>query len=85
MDDAHWDAAIRELTDAAERLEILARCVGVGIELGQWRAGDAIGGMSAADGLDQARGELERLVGGDAQKLLDLVERVAGELPLPME
>ena len=41
--------------------------------------------MLAADGLDQARGELERLAAGGAQSLLDLVERGAEALPMPME
>ena len=41
--------------------------------------------MLAADGLDQARGDLERLVAGGATSLLDLVNRVAEALPAPME
>jgi hypothetical protein len=85
MDDVDWDAAIREQTEASERLAILARCLGVAPELDRWRAGEDVGGMLAADGLDQARGELERLAAGAAQSLLDLVERGAEALPMPME
>ncbi len=85
MDDAEWDVAIRELTEASERAAILARCLGVAPELGRWRAGENLGGMLAADGLDQARGELQRLAAGGAKSWLDLVERVAEALPVPME
>lgn len=41
--------------------------------------------MLAADALDQARGELERLASGGASSLLDLVERIAEALPVPLE
>jgi hypothetical protein len=83
--DVDWESAISELTEAAERMAILSRCLGVGPELARWRAGEDLGGMLAADGLDQARGDLERLVAGGATSLLDLVNRVAEALPAPME
>lgn len=41
--------------------------------------------MSAADALDQARGDLERLSDGEAATLLELVRRLLDELPLPLE
>lgn len=85
VDDVEWDSAMSDLNEAAERVAILARCLGVGPELARWRAGEDLGGMLAADGLDQARGDLERLVAGGAASLLHLVIRVAGALPAPME
>jgi len=85
VEDVDWDSAISELTEAAERVAILARCLGVGPELARWRAGENLGGMLAADGLDQARGDLERFLAGGATSLLDLVNRVAEALPAPME
>lgn len=85
VEDIDWDVEIGELTEAAERVAILARCLAVGPDLARWRAGDDLRGMLAADGLDQARGDLERLVAGGATSLLDLVNRVAGALPQPME
>ncbi len=41
--------------------------------------------MSAADALDQARGDLERLSGGGATNLVELVRRIMDELPVPLE
>ncbi len=66
MDNADWDVAIRELTAASDQVATRARCLGVGPELARWRADDDLGGLSVADGLDQARGDLERLIAGGA-------------------
>ncbi|MGG5260351.1 hypothetical protein [Phycicoccus avicenniae] len=85
MDDAEWDATKRALIEASERAATLARCLTVAPELDRWRAGEDLGGMLAADALDQACGELERLVSGGARSLLDLVERIAETLPVPLE
>ncbi|WP_030529664.1 hypothetical protein [Phycicoccus jejuensis] len=85
MDDVEWDAANRALIEASERAATLARCLAVAPELDCWRAGEDLGGMLAADALDQARGELERLASGGASSLLDLVERIAEALPVPLE
>lgn len=41
--------------------------------------------MSAADALDQARGDLERLSDGAATSLLELVQRILDDLPVPLE
>ena len=85
MRDEEWDRVVGQLTAAAEGVVVLARCLAVGPELAKWRAGDEIAGMSAADGLDQARGDLERLAGGGAANLLGVVQRVLRELPVPLE
>ena len=85
MGDAEWSMALQELADASERLAILARCLGVGPELARWRNGEELGGRLAADGLDQARGALERLVAGGAKSLLELVDGITRGLPIPLE
>ncbi|WP_374455389.1 hypothetical protein [Nocardioides sp.] len=85
MQNESWDNDLDQLGDAADRVATLARCLAVGTELRNWRDGDDIAGMSAADALDQARGDLERLVSGEAAALLGLVQRVVKELPAPLE
>ena len=85
MQESEWDEVVRELSDAAARVAILARCLAVSPELARWRAGEEVAGMSAADALDQARGDLERLAGGAANSLLELVQRILDELPVPLE
>ncbi|WP_297736326.1 hypothetical protein [Nocardioides sp.] len=60
MDDETWETALRTLSTATDRLDVLSRCVGVETQLRAWRAtGDGARGGDAANALDQARGDLE--------------------------
>lgn len=85
VDDLEWASAVRDLSAASESVGILSRCLGVSGELTRWRAGNELDGLTASDALDQARGDLERLAGGGAQALVDLVVRIVSELPQPLE
>jgi hypothetical protein len=85
VNDADWNQLVDQLSDAAGQMTVLARCLSVGPELGQWKAGDDLAGMSAADALDQARGDLERLAEGGATASLELLHRLLDELPAPLE
>ena len=67
-------------------MAILSRCLGVAGDLRAWKQTDAtLNGAMAADGLDQARGDLERLANGEAGELLLLVSSLLDELPVPLE
>lgn len=85
MNETDWDQAIRQLSEAADHLGVLARCLAIGPDLDRWRSGEEVAGMLAADALDQARGDLERLSAGEAATLLELVKRLLEELPGPLE
>jgi hypothetical protein len=70
----------------ASLLALLARLLDVEEPLANWLAtADATQGGIAADALDQARGLLEEFVGGELSTVLRAVERVASQLPPPME
>jgi hypothetical protein len=82
MDEAAWTEASKSLEKAAESVLILARCLAVGPQLDDWRrTGDEVRGGDAANALDQARGMLERLMGGEAEALVARLDALLGELP----
>ena len=86
MNQGEWDEAITALDDAANRVAVLSRCLDVGPHLRRWsEASTPVEGATAADGLDQARGDLERLAAGGAADLVQLVERFLEVLPTPLE
>lgn len=86
MEETQWDEALVQLTKAADTVLVLSRCLAVQPHLMRWKAdGNQLGGQLAADGLDQARGDLERLADGGATNLALLVERLLEVLPAPLE
>lgn len=86
MEDAQWNEDLARLMNAADSIAVLSRCLAVQQHLARWRTtGDAPQGQLAADALDQARGDLERLSAGQAADLLALVERLLSVLPTPIE
>ncbi len=86
MDEAQWDETLIQLTKAADTVAVLSRCLAVHPHLTRWKAdGDQLEGQLAADGLDQARGDLERLANGGASELVSVVERLLQILPVPLE
>jgi len=73
---------MRQLAEAADRFDVLARCLAVTPQLQAWRlTGEALSGTDAANALDQAVGDLERLASGDATKIAEGVQSVLTELP----
>jgi hypothetical protein len=86
VEKAQWDIAVASLEDAAERVATLSRCLDVADNLRAWKqSGTSLNGASAADALDQARGDLERLAGGQADELLQVVTLLLDELPVSLE
>lgn len=86
MDEAVWADAGDSLARAADSMAILARCLDVGPQLGDWRrTADQVRGGDAANALDQARGILERMMGGEAQALIERIETVLDDLPAAWE
>jgi hypothetical protein len=86
VDDQKWATSLGELADSAEMFAVLSRCLSVTPQLSIWRdKREAFSGTDAANALDQARGDLERLVAGGASALLQLVESVLGDLPTAWE
>jgi hypothetical protein len=82
MDEALWVDTTNALASAAESVVILARCLAVGPQLDDWRrSGDEVRGGDAANALDQARGMLERLMGGEGQALAAQIETLLEVLP----
>lgn len=82
MDDAIWAETTRELSEAAEMMTILSRCLSVDPQLQEWkRTADEVAGGDAANALDQARGMLERLTDGGAAALLEHIDALLSELP----
>jgi hypothetical protein len=74
------------IQNAARDLAVVARLLDVSDQRANWMASkDATEGVIAADALDQARGLLEELVGGELSATLLAVERVARALPPPIE
>jgi hypothetical protein len=65
---------------------VLSRCLAVAPQLDVWRGShDEFAGTDAANALDQARGDLERLVAGGGAALLQRVGSILDELPTPWE
>lgn len=65
---------------------VLSRCLSVAPQLELWRGShEELAGTDAANALDQARGDLERLVAGGAAALLQRVGSLIDELPTPLE
>lgn len=86
MDDEAWNEYRVTLASAAAMFTVLANCMGVVEHLDKWRStADGLQGMLAADGLDQARGDLERLASGGAEGLLATVDTLLELLPTPLE
>jgi hypothetical protein len=86
VDDQTWSAALDDLARSADMFAVLSRCLAITPQLDAWReARTDLPGTDAANGLDQARGELERLSSGGAAALLQRVEAVLNELPTPWE
>jgi hypothetical protein len=82
MDDTTWNSALTTLGAAADRIEILSRCVGVLPQLAEWRAtGAEIAGGDAANALDQARGDLEWLASEEGAELLAAITSLLEILP----
>lgn len=82
MDEDDWAAATRTLDDAADRFAVLSRCLAVTAQLEDWRLTHAdLPGGDAANALDQALGDLERLAQGGAAALAQTVQSVLDELP----
>ena len=86
VDDAEWTRAVEELARATDRLELLVRCLAVSEQLGNWRQNhDEFSGGDASNALDQAAGLLVELHDGGARELLQLIEGLQADLPLPWE
>ena len=86
MDDSQWTTALNDLDKAAEMATVLGRCLAIRPELDAWRVTRAeLHGIGAANALDQARGDLERLSSGGLHALVHLVESILAELPTPWE
>ena len=82
MDDVEWARATERLSEAADFMVILSRCLDVRPQLSDWRhTATHAAGDSAADALDQASGMLERLLNGEAASLLELIETMLEDLP----
>lgn len=76
------EADRRTLRAAAEQIAILARCLDLEEDLAKWQdAGDEISGGNAADGLDQALGLLQHLRDEHSAELVEVIQRIADELP----
>lgn len=86
VEDDDWNRAVDQLSAAADGMAVLSRCLDVAPQLREWRTGgEALAGGDAANALDQARGDLERLIAGDASVLLRTVEQLLAQLPTPWE
>lgn len=87
MDETEWNETLAQLAKAADDIAVLSRCLAVQPHLLRWQAApdNVLEGQLAADGLDQARGDLERLADGRASELTSLVERLLSVLPIPLE
>jgi hypothetical protein len=65
---------------------VLARCLDVAPKLESWRnTRDQSSGNDAADALDQAVVDLERLASGDAAALVVTIRQLLDALPTPLE
>ena len=86
VDETEWADAVTQLETAADAVHVLSRCLAVKPHLMRFRAdGNELEGHLAADALDQALGDLERLAEGGARELAALVERLLEGLPTPLE
>ena len=86
VNEAQWDEVLMQLTKAADSVAVLSRCLAMQPHLMRWKVdGNQLEGQLAADALDQARGDLERLAEGGAARLASLVEGLLEVLPVPLE
>ena len=86
VDDQLWSASLREFTEAADMFAVLSRCLSVASQFDLWRRShEEVAGADAANALDQARGDLERLVAGGGAALLQRVDSILDQLPTPWE
>jgi hypothetical protein len=86
VDDQTWAVSLRKFTEAADMFAVLSRSLSVAPQLDVWRGShEELAGTDAANALDQARGDLERLAAGGAAALLQRVGAVLDELPTPWE
>ncbi|VTU41468.1 hypothetical protein H4P1_00081 (plasmid) [Variovorax sp. PBS-H4] len=86
MNESDWASSGLQLTDAANRFEVLSRCLAVTAQITEWQqTRDEWSGADAANALDQALGDLKRLASGEAAALVQVVQRVLHDLPPPWE
>ena len=86
VQDEDWERAVSQLSAAANQMAVLSRCLDMATQLQAWRTGgDDLAAADAANALDQARGDLERLAAGEASGLLGTVEQLLERLPTPWE